>query len=319
MFGTSVEGVVHKVTDGDTVQVTAQNQLLKVRVLGLDTEESNPGGNKPVTEWGKEATRFTTALLPQGSPITVEFPGSAPFLIDGNINRSYLDNFGRPLGFLHLDTPQEGTANFSELMIKKGFSPYFVKYGRAQFPEYDALFAAAEIEAQRANIGVWNQKEANGITDEAKAPRNYAQLSVWWELRARIIDIYRDLKSRHPGADLFNTRLDYVELLEKAEKGDSATVFMELRESHVVDGTHRAFRSGSQAQPFQLFLPDAARPEIVEILNLADNRYVANGEGFPRRNYAYISGPLKMFNGLPEMVVENINQIGDMPPAPVLT
>jgi len=50
MFGTSVEGVVHKVTDGDTVQVTAQNQLLKVRVLGLDTEESNPGGNKPVTE-----------------------------------------------------------------------------------------------------------------------------------------------------------------------------------------------------------------------------------------------------------------------------
>ena len=314
MQGFTIDGVIERVTDGDTIRVQSGDHLLKLRILGLDTEESNGGSPKPVTNWGKEATRFATEILPSSSPVIVEFPGDSPFLIGDKINSAYLDNFERPLGFLHLTEPVDGLTDLTEIMIRKGFSPYFVKYGRAVFENHDRRYAAAEIAAQRDDVGVWNQLAANGVANEAFAPRNYAQLGVWWELRARVIDNYRAQKRAAPAAPLFNTRLDYDALVEKAEAQETVTVFMELRDGVVVGGEHFAFRTGSQAQPFQLFLPEADRPQIREVLNLAANRYVADGEAFPRRNYAYVTGPLKLFRDLPEMVVETADQIGDAAP-----
>ncbi len=314
MGGFRLGGVIERMTDGDTLRITAEDVLFKVRVLGLDTEESLAGGAKPVTEWGKAASRFATELLPPGTAVTMEFPGSDPALVDGEINENYLDNFGRPLAHVHLAAPVDGIADFSELMIRRGFSPYFVKYGRAMFPEHDRRYAAAERAAQIDDIGVWNQFAANGVMRPEDAPRNYPRLMVWWELRARIIDGFRAARAARPEIDLFDTRLDYTTLLEKAAAGAAVTVFMELTEGRTVAGLHHVIRSGSNAQPFQLFLPNEDRPQIVAVKRLLANRYVASGEDFPRRNYAYLTGPVKMFGERPEMVVESINQISDEPP-----
>ncbi|MGF1475803.1 MAG: thermonuclease family protein [Geminicoccaceae bacterium] len=313
MAGIRLDGVIERVTDGDTLRITADDRLFKVRVLGLDTEESNANPHKPVTRWGQEATAFTKSILPEGTPVEIEFPGSAPVIVDGEINTRYLDNFERPLGFVHLRQAVEGFTDFSELMIRKGFSPYFVKYGRAVFADHDRRYSHAEWAAQQDDVGVWNQFDANGVMSEALAPRNYAQLMVWWELRARIIDGFRQAKAAAPDAELYNTRLDYATLLEKAA-GETVTVFMELRGGETVGELHHVIRSGSNAQPFQLFLPLEDRPEIVEVKRLLSNRYIADGEDFPRRNYAYITGPCKLFNNRPEMVVERVDQISDMPP-----
>ena len=314
MEGVTLDGVVEKVTDGDTVRITAEGKLFKLRVLCLDTEESNPNPQKPVTRWGRAASAFAAEVLPVGSPVTIEFPGTEPPIRDGEIATRYLDNFERPLGYVHLPEPVDGMTDLTEIMIRRGYSPYFVKYGRSEFPSHDARYEAAERAAQVDDIGVWNQFEANGAMTPEAAPRNYPRLMVWWELRARIIDTFREARAADPELALYDTRIDYETLKRRAEAGDTVTVFMELKEATTVGGVHRVVRSGSLAQPFQLFLPDEERPGTRAVLNLLRNRYVAEGEDYPRRNYAYVTGPLKLYRGRPEMVVENADQIADRPP-----
>lgn len=310
MPGARLSGVVERVTDGDTVRVEAEGHLWKIRVLGLDTEESNPGGTKPVTSWGKEASEFAKSILPPGEPVTIEFPGTEPPLIGGQKNVNYLDNFQRPLGFLRLGTMLDGSRDYSEIMIRRGYSPYFVKYGRAIFPDKDKAYESAERHAQRSDIGVWNQFEANGAMRPEDAPRNYARLMVWWELRARTIDEFRLAKAA--GAEnLFNTRLDYSEILAKATAGENATVFMELTKGEAVGGLHYRIQSGSMAQPFSLIIPDEDLPHREAIKNLLRNRFIADGEDFPRRNYAYVTGSLRLFDGKPTLELTDIAQVSD--------
>lgn len=324
MDGITIEGTVERVTDGDTIRVTAEGRLFKVRVLGLDTEESNANPHKPVTKWGKEATAFATRILPVGAPVTIEFPGTEPVIVEDEVNTRYLDNYERPLGYVHLaeplpdDTghPVAGLTDLTEIMIRAGFSPYFVKYGRAEFPGHDARYDAAERAAQTDDLGVWNQLEANGAMTPEAEPRNYPRLTVWWELRARLIDVYREARAADPEAALYDTRIDYETLVERARERATVTVFMELKEGTTVGGTHHVYRSGSLAQPFQLFLRDEERPEIEAVKRLVSNRYAAEGEDRPRRNYAYVTGPLKLFRDRPEMEVEGVDQISDVPPGP---
>ena len=113
---------------------------------------------------------------------------------------------------------------------------------------------------------------------------------------------------------MHDTRLDDDALVGKAEAGETVTVFMELRAGTTVGGIHHVIRSGSLAQPFQLFLRDEERPAIRAVKNLVANRYAAEGEDRPRRNYAYVTGPLRLFAGRPEMEVEDVSQIADVPP-----
>lgn len=319
MSGIRVAGEIEKVTDGDTLRILAQDRLFKVRVLGLDTEESNPNPHKPVTKWGKAASDFAASILPVGTPVEIEFPGTDPVIINNEINVAYLDNFERPLGYVHLASPVEGITDYSELMIRKGFSPYFVKYGRAIFDDHNARYSAAERAAQTDDIGVWNQLEANDVVNPEAAPRNYARLMVWWELRARIIDEFRAARLKPGGENMLNSRLHYDLLLQMAANGDTATVFMELRAGRTVSERHHVIDSGSLAQPFQLFLRDEDRPEIIAVKNLLANRYIADGEDSPRRNYAFVTGPLKTFDGRPEMEVDSIDQISDAPPVPTMS
>jgi micrococcal nuclease len=315
MEGFQLKGTVDAVTDGDTVRIAAEGVLFKTRVLGLDTEEARAGGGKPKTPWGVAASDFLKDLLPAGTAVTMEFPGVEPALVDGEINVNYLDNYERPLAHVLLDEPADGLSDLSEIMIRRGFSPYFVKYGRALRPDLDRRYAEAERAAQRDDLGVWNQFAANGVIRPEDAPRNYARLSVWWELRARLIDGFRAVRAARPEAPIFDTRLDYATLVQRAEAGETVTVFMEMTQGRTVGGTHFAMRSGSLAQPFQLFMPDEDRPEIVAVKRLLENRYVASGEDFPRLNYAYVTGSLRLYRGAPEMLVEDVSQITDEPPS----
>jgi endonuclease YncB( thermonuclease family) len=55
-FGTTVEGTVVRVIDGDTVRIQADGREASIRNLALDTEESNSGSpTKPQTPWGRAA------------------------------------------------------------------------------------------------------------------------------------------------------------------------------------------------------------------------------------------------------------------------
>ena len=297
--GTSVQTEIQRVVDGDTLVVTIDGQEERLRLLCLDTEESNPGSDKPVTPWGREAKEEAKRLLPDGAPVTLEFPGTEP--LEQCLVR-HRDNFGRLLVFAHF----EG-GDFQEHMIAAGFSPYFNKYGHADFPSHHERYVAAESAAQGAHIGVWDQVKVNG-----SEMRNYATLGAWWSLRAGLIDGYRANRAADPS--LLNSRRDYAELLEHAEQEGEATVFTEVAGvTHV--GQRRAIVDiGSREQPFKLFIPDTESDEGRRVLSLLTTRYIAEDPDRIRRSYAYVRGPLKLFRDEPELVVVDARQVTDAPP-----
>ncbi|MGH1485378.1 MAG: thermonuclease family protein [Cellvibrionaceae bacterium] len=307
MSGTSLTVKVDRVVDGDTVRVFLDpndEKSQSLRVLALDTEEVF-AGSKPVTPLGKKASERAKALIKTGDTIKLILPGNEA--LDEALVK-YRGNFGRLLVYIELE---DGT-DFQEIMIEEGLSPYFMKYGFAHFAARHQRYIAAERRAQSMQAGIWDQLVNNG-----SEIRNYAALATWWDLRARIIEGYREIKRRAPEANLFNTRLDYERLVEIAKAGQETTVFMELRNFRPTSGDHILFQTGSLSQPYQLFIPNGNSGGGDDVMKLLLNRYVAEGESKPRRSYAYVTGPTKMFpdseNGRPQIIVTDPAQITDWP------
>jgi micrococcal nuclease len=65
-------GVVERVVDGDTLDVTIEGAVQRVRLLNIDTPETvDP--EQPVQCLGPEATEFLKGLLPTGTMVTLEY------------------------------------------------------------------------------------------------------------------------------------------------------------------------------------------------------------------------------------------------------
>ena len=301
MARTTLEARVTRVVDGDTVRV-AHDALdggvddEALRILSLDTEETNPAGGKPVTPWGRAATEAAETFLSPGDTVSLEFPGDEP--LDECLVR-YRGNYGRLL--VHLD--KDGV-DFQEHMIRGGFSPYFMKYGHAP-DERRVRYEAAERAAQADHVGVWNQLGVNG--SEA---RNYALLSTWWRLRGQIVDDYR---RRYRDRDVPNSRLDYASLVERAGRGEPVTLFTELRELGRVGDRSAVVRIGSIRQPFSVFVPDVEDEAGRRLVWLLETRYFPGDDVHPRRGYAYVEGELSLYRDAPQIVARSIDQVLDAP------
>lgn len=304
IHGTSRSVEVLNAVDGDTLKVSIEGEEENLRLLALDTEESHAGGGKPVTQWGKKAKEAATEIFPEGSTTIIEFPGDEPF--EECLVR-YRDNYGRFLTYVHTDDGED----FQESMIQDGYSPYFTKYGYAEFEDHNSRYREAERQAQANGRGVWDQLSVNGAV-----MRDYDSLTAWWELRAQVIESFRRARSEG-AANLFDSRLDYNTLADR--EGEQTIVFTELRSYRRVGQNHVVVDIGSQSQPFKLFLPNATETsEGQQILSLLDNRYIADSDGTtvesPLRSYAYVSGEIKLYRDEPEIVVTSIDQVMDGPP-----
>lgn len=295
-MGTTLAATVSRVVDGDTIRVEHAHITddEPLRILSLDTEESNAGSGKPVTPWGLKAKEEAENFFSPGDAVELEFPGDEPI---AECLTKYRGNFGRLLVYV-----KKGGTDFQEHMIRTGFSPYFTKYGYAP-PPLHAVYDLAERDAQAQHIGVWDQIQVNG-----SEIRNYAALGTWWRLRGEIINTYR---AKPPQPDLFNSRLDYGVLEQKAQAGEDAIVFTELRSFDRVGSISAVIRIGSVAQPFSLFLPNIENDTGQRLIRLLENRYISSGEDHPRRSYAYVSGTLSEFNGAPQIVITQEDQITD--------
>jgi len=296
--GTHLNVKFSRVVDGDTIRVflPGMDRDESLRILALDTEESYAGGSKPVTPWGKKAKEFAQAFFADADEVTIEFPGNEP--VDVCIEK-YRGNYGRLLVFVHLNG-----IDYQEYTIRNGFSPYFMKYGNAVFNDHHRCYTQAEQQAQQKNIGVWNQLAVNQTER-----RNYAALTTWWKLRARVIDEYRALKVAVP--TLLNTRLDYQAIVQKAQNNQTATIFTELRGIRRITGEHGLISYGSDDRPFSLFIPVMNSNAGQEIIQLLMNRYISEGESHARRSYAYVTGELSLFDSQPQMVLTSVSQISD--------
>ena len=299
---TTITAKVSRVVDGDTIRVFLPNSDKdeSIRILALDTEESNAGGSKPVTPWGKEAKLRAEAFFSPDDEVELAFPGSEEYEV---CLKKYRGNYGRLLVFV-----MKNGVDFQEVMIREGYSPYFMKYGNAELEDLHRKYQLAEREAQTETLGVWDQIEVNG-----SEIRNYAALGTWWKLRAEVIDRYRVAKQSSD--NLFNTRLDYDTLVSLAEEEKEATVFTELRSIKRVGARSALILIGSEEQPFSLFLPDVESDEGQGIVKLLETRYISGDATHPRRSYAYVNGTLSLYNDRPQIVVRDTDQITDEVPA----
>lgn len=300
--GTHITVRFSRVVDGDTIRVFLpdQDKDESLRILALDTEESYAGGSKPVTPWGKAAKQRAEAFFDGAQEVTIEFPGNEDLAA---CVRKYRGNYGRLLTYVYRDG-----VDFQESMIREGFSPYFMKYGNADFSDHHRRYVAAELAAQSAKLGVWDQLGVNG-----SEMRNYAALGTWWRLRARVIDEYRALKARVPS--LLNIRLDYDAIVDKARAGEAVTIFTEFNAIRRVGGEHGLISYGGHDRPFSLFIPEMDSDTGQQIIHLMQSRYISAGENHPRRSYGYVSGALSLYADKPQMVITGCEQISDDLPA----
>jgi micrococcal nuclease len=301
--GTHLHVPFDSVVDGDTIKVALPEPhgLQSIRILCLDTEEKpGSGGSKPKTPWGQQATERAERFFQGAQHVTLEFPGIESVEV---CLQKYRGNFNRVLAFVY-----RGEEDFQEMMIREGYSPYFNKYGNADFDVNHHRYRRAEQDAQKANLGVWNQELVNG-----EEKRNYAALSTWWNLRAILIDQYRARVAA--GMTIYNTRLDYELIRQKGQQGKTVTLFTEVSRLVTINNDSLGFIDiGSKAQPFTLFLPGLNMPEGRQIVNLLRLRYLSDGadSDHPRRSYLYVTGALSVFNGNPQMVLSRVDQIADV-------
>jgi len=134
-LGSCEHGAVDRVIDGDTVDVVMRGDTRRVRVLGIDTPETNKLG-EAVECFGPEATARAEALLPPGSPVTVVTDDQA----------DTIDQYGRDLR--HLTTDED--TNVGQVLVSEGYAE------TTTFPHSLAdQYGATEDDARDHGHGLW--------------------------------------------------------------------------------------------------------------------------------------------------------------------
>ncbi|MEG3877333.1 thermonuclease family protein [Microcoleus sp. herbarium7] len=286
---------ITQVVDGDTIKVSLNGKTESLRLICVDTEESNSGGSKPVTAAGKEASEMAKkyfAIAGGGlAKVDIEFDTDDPIAIAVEKHR---DNYGRLLCYVHKDDE-----NYNLKLIAEGWSPYFVKYGRSRL--YHRQMTEAESGAKAYNLMIWNPHT------NAKIPsRNYANLLPWWSMRASIVEEFR-LSEAAGGA--FSLKLDYPKILAASETGKSITVFCDLQAGiNKWIGDNALIHAGSVYHKLDLWIPDAETETMAPLKRLIDKRYAGLGRG-----YVYVSGKVEHYKGKPQIVLKDIKQLSDFP------
>jgi micrococcal nuclease len=295
-----------KVIDGDTIKILLNNEQESIRFTCLDTEESQHGSDKPVTnagilasKWAKQYFGTNEQGIPNGDVhVDLEFDTNDPVQVCLNKHR---DNYGRLLCYVYKAQDPE---NSNVRIVREGWSPYFVKYGRSRL--YHRQFVEAEVEAQAKGLAIWNS-----ATNAGGNRRDYTTLIPWWHLRDSVVQDYRTL-GLQSGA--LSVRLNYTDLLEAARLSSEVTVFCDLQAGiNQWPGNGALIYAGSKFQKFNLWIPNRDSASAQAILRLIETRYADSGRG-----YVYVSGPASLYppmaEGKPQIVITDVNQLSDFPP-----
>ena len=128
---------IRRVVDGDTVVADFEGgRSENVRLIGIDTPEK-PGGKLPAECFGAEATAFTAALLPPGTPV----------LLTGGAETR--DVYDRLLAYVH--RASDGLL-VNMALAREG---YAAALSIPPNTDYTDQFAAAVEAARAENVGLW--------------------------------------------------------------------------------------------------------------------------------------------------------------------
>jgi micrococcal nuclease len=116
-MGTFINSIpIIDVIDGDTVKVRLGEKDETVRLVCIDTEESMPGSDKPVTRLGIEAARMAKEYFSSGNGelASVDLEFDTEESIESCCDR-HRDNYGRLLCYVH-----KSGENFNLKLIREG-------------------------------------------------------------------------------------------------------------------------------------------------------------------------------------------------------
>jgi len=308
MKGTIIKNLkLTKVIDGDTIKIMLDDKEESIRFACLDTEESQHGSDKPVTnagilasKWAKDYFGTNAKGMPSGDArVDIEFDTNDPVQV---CLRKHRDNYGRLLCYVYKAGTQE---NSNLRIVQESWSPYFVKYGRSRL--YHGRFMEAEAHAQSSGVAIWNP-----TTNAGGNKRDYSALVPWWHLRDGVVQDYRLFGIQ---AGVLSVRTDYDAIVEAAKAGNQLTVLCDLQSGiNAWTGGGALIYAGSIFQKFNLWIPNRDSPDAQTVLRLIENRY--GGQG---RNYVYVSGEASMYpsnaEGKPQIVITDVEQLKDFPPS----
>lgn len=308
MKGTVIKALkLTKVIDGDTIKLILNDKEESIRFVCLDTEESQHGSDKPVTNAGIMASKWAKTYFgvnQKGIPTTdvrvdIEFDTNDPVQV---CLRKHRYNYGRLLCYVYKAGTQE---NSNLRLVQEGWSPYFVKYGRSRL--YHVAFTDSEAHAQAQRLAIWNP-----ATNAGGDKRDYTTLIPWWGFRDGIVQDYRLLGIQ---SGMLSVRTDYDAIVEAAKAGNQLSVFCDLQSGiNAWTGGGALIYGGSAFQKFNLWIPNKDSPEAQMILRLIENRYSGQGRG-----YVYVSGETSLYptteQGKPQIVITDVQQLNDFPPS----
>ena len=149
---------VIRVVDGDTIVVNYKGKPEKVRLLRVNTAESVHPDKKQNIPMGKVASDYTKKRLKR-KYVDLEFEGP----IRGR--------YGRLLAYIIVDG-----VNFNLELVRRGLSPYYIKYGLSQ--KYDKEFREAERYARAQQLNIWG--------DPALTQKYLRLKSKWGQYRSKV-------------------------------------------------------------------------------------------------------------------------------------
>jgi len=143
---------VMRVVDGDTIDIAQGEQVVRVRLIGINTPETvDP--RRPVECFGKEASLHAQAVL-EGQWVRIE----------GDEGQDTYDKYGRLLAYVYLS---DGTL-FNKQMIADG---YAYEYTYRLPYKFQKVFKEAERSAREEGKGLW----ASGVCDEQNRKHSVAK------------------------------------------------------------------------------------------------------------------------------------------------
>jgi len=128
---------VQSFVDGDTIAVSMNGQVEKIRFIGVDTPETHKP-NTPVQCYGPAAASFTKNTI-----------GQRPIRLVSDSLSTDRDRYNRLLRYVYLT---DGTL-VNEQLILNGYGFYYPYFPFTKSPQ----FALAQARAQSNRAGLWAQ------------------------------------------------------------------------------------------------------------------------------------------------------------------
>lgn len=186
-----------EVVDGDTLRVEVDGKSSSLRLLAIDTEEvfhephRQTAAEQDFVKYARASQGSASRPVKYGTPFgeaakqfAIEFfKGVSEVEIENDDPAEKKGTYGRILSYVF--AAKDGKrVHYNVEVVRMGFSPYYVKYGRSRY--YDAAFKAAEKEAREAKRGIWGDWKA------LRCYPDYAERLKWWGGRADLLDRWRE-------------------------------------------------------------------------------------------------------------------------------